>query len=128
MISDSGSGIADRLQTHTGRLARILAGASVLVLLLLSACAPKEVRGEVMKEDWTEYECTAWTRITSGDVVGLRFKLSKGGSPGFDPLSLKDERLTGKKIRCELGAALAVQHCTVLDREGEHRIRRIDER
>ena len=106
----------------------VLLRLSLLAMLLFASCAPKEVQGEVVREEWSEYELTAWTRITSGDVVGLRFRLSRNGSPGFDPLTLKNDSLTGKRIRCELASALAVQRCVVLGRKGEHRIKRLDER
>ena len=100
----------------------------LLLAALLSSCAPEQVQGEVLKEEWTEYECTAWTRISSGDVVGLRFALARGGKAGFDAITLKGEQLTGKKIRCVLGPAFAVKRCTILERNGERSIRRSDDR
>ena len=93
-----------------------------------SGCAPDEIEGEVLREEWTDYECTASLRIHSGDIVRVRFVLAIKGRAGYERVSLKSEGLTGKRVRCTLGMGFTVAACTILDSSGTRKLRRIGER
>ncbi|MDH7516077.1 MAG: hypothetical protein QHI48_09410 [Bacteroidota bacterium] len=94
----------------------------VLFFIPLS-CTPDEIEGEVLREEWSDYECTAWMRLTSGDIVDVRFLLAAGGRPGFSAEVLKTERLAGKRVRCRLGVGRKVVHCVVLENGRERPLR-----
>jgi hypothetical protein len=72
--------------------------------LLFISCAPDEVEGYVIREEWSAYECVVWLRLDGGDAVDVRLVLAGGGRRGYDAAALKAAALTGKRLRCRLEA------------------------